>query len=195
MDSRRGNRFICGRSLLKGTKVIFHGRNCSVTIGDGNRLTGCKFEFFGDDNHVVIGDNNTFKETSFWLEDSGSVIQIGHDNRLCGCTHLGIAEGARLTIADNCLFSKNIYITTTDSHSIIDSTGGERINRPADVSIGSHVWLGRDVTIGKGVAIATDVVVGGKSYVTRPVDETNVVVAGIPAKVVRRGIIWKSERI
>ena len=180
---------------MKNTFIIFHGQNCSITIGNGNRLSNCKFEIFGDNNHVIIGDNNLFKESSFWLEDSGSRIKIGNNNKLCGYTHMGIAEGTMLIIENDCLFSKNLYITTTDSHSILNLQTSTRINMPNDVHISNHVWIGRDVTIGKGVAIAEDVVIGGKSYVTKSITDSNVIVAGVPAKIIKRNIKWQSERI
>ncbi len=183
------------RSILKGITIICHGHNCSITIGDNNRLDNCKFEIFGNDNHVVIGECNAFKDTSFWLEDSGSSIQIGNRNKLCGYTHLGIAEGQQLVIGDDCMFSKNIYITTTDSHSILDNQTGIRINSAKSVYIRNHVWLGRDVTIGKGVEIFENVIIGGKSYVTKSIQSTNVIAAGIPARVVKENVAWKSERI
>lgn len=66
---------------------------------------------------------------------------------------------------------------------------------PNDVHISNHVWIGRDVTIGKGVAIAEDVVIGGKSYVTKSITDSNVIVAGVPAKIIKRNIKWQSERI
>jgi len=190
-----GNRLIISKSLLKGTTVLFHGQNCSITIGNANRLNNCKFEIFGNENHIVIGNNNSFKDTSFWLEDAGSIIRIGNRNKLCGYTHLGIAEGKELTIGNDCMFSKNIYITTTDSHSIIDNETGLRINLAKSVRIYNHVWLGRDVTIGKGVVISENVIVGGKSYVTKSIEKSNVIVAGIPARVVKDKVTWKSERI
>lgn len=89
---------------------------------------------------------------------------------------------------------KNIYITT-DSHSILDNQIGKRINPAKSVYIHNHVWLGRDVTIGRGVEIFENVIIGGKSYVTKSIQSTNVIAAGIPARVVKENVAWKSERI
>ncbi len=83
----------------------------------------------------------------------------------------------------------------TDSNSIFDNQTGIRINSAKSVYIRNHVWSGRDVTIGKGVEIFENVIIGGKSYVTKSIQSTNVIAAGIPARVVKENVAWKSERI
>lgn len=131
----------------------------------------------------------------FWLEDNSSKIAIGNNNKMCGKVHMGIVEGTSLTIGNDCLFSSEIYITSTDSHSIIDLNTNSRINPSKNVTIGDHVWVGHRATIGKGVVVKSNIVVGGSTYVTKSIPETNVVVAGIPAKIVRRNIDWDINRI
>ena len=44
----------------------------------------------------------------------------------------------------------------------------------------------------KGVSVDDDVVIGMKSMVTKSVDK-NSVAAGSPAKVIRKGVIWKKD--
>lgn len=103
-------------------------------------------------------------------------------------------EGTTLKVGDSCLFSSDIYITTTDSHSIIDFRTGQRINPSRSVTLGNHIWVGYKVTILKGVNIADDTIVGACSLVTRDIAESNVAVAGNPARIVRKGIKWDISR-
>ena len=49
--------------------------------------------------------------------------------------------------------------------------------------------------IGKNVSIADNSIVGWGSIVTRRFDEPNVVIAGIPARIVKRGIDWDRKSI
>ena len=108
---------------------------------------------------------------------------------------MGVVEGTTLTIKNACLFSSEIYISTTDSHSLVDMLTGQRINPSRDVVIGNHVWVGHRASIGKGVEIANDVVIGGSSFVSKSVQESHSIVAGVPAKVIKRGVTWDIKRI
>ena len=74
-------------------------------------------------------------------------------------------------------------------------SSGFRINRAADVEIGNHVWIGYRVLINKGSVIPDDTVVGTGAIVTKSFDEPNTVLAGVPAKVVKRNVNWCKERL
>lgn len=100
-----------------------------------------------------------------------------------------------MTIGMGCMFSWNIEIRTGDYHTIIDKETRKILNYNEDVIIGNHVWVGSDVYIGKGVKIADNSVVGAHSVVTRKFDETNVVIAGVPAKIVKRNIDWNYRSV
>ena len=56
--------------------------------------------------------------------------------------------------------------------------------------IGRRVWIGRNVVICKGCSISDNSIVGVGSVVTRPFEEKNVVIAGNPAEIKKRGIHW-----
>lgn len=73
----------------------------------------------------------------------------------------------------------------------MDLTTGKRINVPKPISIGANVWVGEHTSIMKGSVIPAGCVVGAKSLVTKVFDEPNCVIAGNPAKVVRRHISWQ----
>ena len=53
------------------------------------------------------------------------------------------------------------------------------------VTIGDNVWIGGSATILPGVSIGDNVTIGAGSVVTKDV-ESNTVVAGNPAKIIRR---------
>ena len=56
---------------------------------------------------------------------------------------------------------------------------------PAKVKIENNVWIGSDCTILPGVTIDDGAIIGAGSVVTKSVNK-NVIVAGNPAKIIRK---------
>ena len=95
-----------------------------------------------------------------------------------------------------CLFSSKIALFTSDGHTIIDDIKGKILNsRNGTIVIGNHVWVGNKVIVNKGVVISDDSVIGTGAIVTNAFDETNVIIAGVPAKVIKKEVNWCSKRI
>ena len=117
-------------------------------------------------------------------------ITIGEDFS-CGGMEIQMNDGdEQLTIGDNCLFSWGIKARTSDGHSIIDLESKQPINWPDDIEIGDHVWVSEDVKILKGAKIPKDCVIGASSVVTKKFSDSNCVIAGSPAKIVRTNVTW-----
>jgi len=102
--------------------------------------------------------------------------------------------GSRITIGEECMFANDIDIRCGDSHSIIETASGNRINFAEDVTIGRHVWVAAHAIILKGVTIGADSVVASGAIVTRSC-EPGSILAGNPARVIKSGISWNRERI
>lgn len=126
----------------------------------------------GDNCVAHIGANALIGDVNMFLEESNTEIIIGRD----------------------CMFGFRNSLATTDFHSITDLEG-HRINPARSIRIGDHVWLSSTVDIGKGVEIARDSVVASNSVVTKRFATPNVILAGIPARIVKEGINWSSKRL
>lgn len=103
-------------------------------------------------------------------------------------TYINACEGTTITIGDYCLFSNNIEIHTTDYHKILK--GNEQANRPSNISIGNHCWIGLRCIILKGSVIPDNSVIGCCSLVNKKFTENNSMIAGVPAKVISHDISW-----
>lgn len=130
----------------------------------------------------------------FQIEDSYGKILIGKNTKLCGLINLGCIEGKSIIIEDNCLLSSDIVMRTGDSHSILNQSG-KRINPSKDILIEEHVWIGNRVTINKGCIIKKNSIVGSGAIVTKAFHEEGVIIAGIPATIIKRNINWDIDRI
>lgn len=116
---------------------------------------------------VSIKDKTIFCGTRIYLQDDESYVKIGED----------------------CMFSWGIDVWCTDVHTITDLNGTPQ-NYGKSIDIGRHVWVGKDVKIGKNTKISDNSIVGWGSIVTKKFDETNVILAGNTAKIIKRGINW-----
>lgn len=99
------------------------------------------------------------------------------------------AENKKIYIGEDCMFSNNIGIRVSDGHSIFNEKN-HLINEGKDVYIGNHVWIGHGVRIEKGVYISDNSIVGEYAVVTKKFLEKNVIIAGLPGKIIKRGITW-----
>lgn len=92
------------------------------------------------------------------------------------------------------MLSTKILIRSSDGHSVIDATTGAVINETAEkIIIGDHVWIGTEAMILKNSQIGSNSIVGAKSIINKKFTDENVVIAGIPAKIVKKGINWRRE--
>ncbi len=179
---------------IKKSRIVSHGHGNIVEILPGCRLSNCSIEINGNNNHIVIGKMVGARGLNICIEDDSNEVSIGDHSTFEGNVHLACIEGSKLTVGRDCMFSANISVRTGDSHSILDLEGN-RINPSKDVVIADSVWIGNTVLITKGVVIATDSIVGTGSVVTRKFTESNVVIAGNPASIVKRGINWNRARL
>ncbi|WP_303011252.1 hypothetical protein [uncultured Bacteroides sp.] len=191
----RGNKIYIYVNYLKKTRIIINGTGNTIQFGKNNHLVGCVIIINGNNNTVKLGDNNSVINCEFWIEDDGGSIMLGNSNKILGRTHLAETEGKRIILGDNCLFSTNVIFRTGDSHSILDAKTGERINPAKSIIIGDRVWFGNNTTVLKGAIIANDSIVATGAIVTKHFSDSNLILAGNPAEVVKKGIKWVAERI
>jgi len=81
-------------------------------------------------------------------------------------------------------------IRTADAHTIYSLETRQRINAAQDVTISAHVWIATGATIQKGVVIEENCIVGAGAMVLGGVYSANCIIAGVPARIVKTGIIW-----
>lgn len=175
---------------LKKTTIKLRGRNNRLLIGENVTLTHCEIRLSGEGNLIEIGDNVRFSGGKIYLGGTcGQRIRIGADTTVEGA-YLLVDEAASIDIGCDCMFSTDIIMRTGDKHSILDAVSGERVNRSRDIRIADRVWIGRDVTVLKGAVLHPETVVATRSLVSRAFDEGACVVAGVPAKIVKRGVRW-----
>lgn len=186
--------------LFSDKKIIYNniidrGEGNKIIIGKNSLLQNCSITFNGAKCTLEIKDNVRLWNVSFWFEDVEGMISVGSNTTMeKGCQFASV-EGAKIVIGEDCMFSHDIDLRTSDSHSVINMKG-ERINPSKDIKIGNHVWLGIRSTILKGSEIGNNCVVSACSLVTSKTNwKSNCIIGGVPAKILKNDINWKRERI
>lgn len=146
-------------SKLENCKIIMRGSNHKLHLQKFNYLTNTIFSFVQDGGNIVVGECTTMGQVTF-LSGEGKTIKVGKD----------------------CMFSSEIEVRTTDSHSIINLDTNKRINHGTNVIIGDHVWVGKNTRIWKGANIGDDCVIAFNSIVSKNIP-SNSIAKGSPAKV------------
>lgn len=94
-----------------------------------------------------------------------------------------ILDCAEVRIGKNCLLAPQVGIYTA-YHPLnpVERVSGKEFAAP--ITIGDDCWIGGHVTINPGVTLGNNVVVASGAVVTKSFGD-NVVIAGVPARVIR----------
>ena len=151
---------------LVNTKIYIKGKNNTLHIKNNVNIRNSFIQIVGDNCSIVIGDN----------------CVIGHD-----CYLSAKEDHIKLHIDNDCMFSRNVKLMTSDGHPIYHN--GKIINVAKNITIHKKVWLADNVTILKGVEIGNNSVVGINSVLTKSIPSHSIA-AGNPAKVIKQEVSW-----
>lgn len=92
------------------------------------------------------------------------------------------AIGAKIKIGQGCYIGPNVAIITSN-HDLYDL---DKHSCAKEVIIGKKCWVGYGAVILPGVVLGDNTIVGANAVVTRSFTEGNVVLGGIPAKIIKK---------
>lgn len=180
---------------MKKTTIKVSGQGNQLLIAKGAAITNCEIRLSGKNNKIHIGENVRFRSGKIYLKNTeNQTISIGADTTVEGA-YLLVDEAASIQIGQDCMLSTDIIIRVGDKHSILDNQTKLRINPAKDVVLEDRVWLGRAVQVLKGSHLQPETVVGACSVVTSKFSEGHCVVAGMPARIVKRNTYWHRDLI
>ena len=112
--------------------------------------------------------------------DFGKNITIGENVFINACCHFQDHGG--VVIGDGCQIGHNVVFATLN-HGLLPED--RKHTYPAPIVLGKNVWVGSNSTILQGVTIGDNAVVAAGAVVTKDVPE-NVIVGGVPAKIIKK---------
>lgn len=168
--------------LLKGMPVIFNKGGAKLKIGDNVTV---KSSFLSN----LVG---LYSRTIIVTRAPGAVIEIGDNVGISGATiyaRKGIYIGKNTCIGGNCKILDNDFhpINMEDRINLLnDVHGGDSDLIPSrEIHIGKNCFLGCNSIILKGTVLGDGCVVGAGAVVSGKFED-NYVIAGNPAKVIKK---------
>lgn len=178
-----------GVTLSRGNSIEVSGEGNVIVLAPNVRLRRVQFVVRGSGNLIYLGPNARLHNAVIKAVGDGNTIAIGRDVTAESGSFLCERVGRTLLIGDDCMLSNAVVVRTTDHHGIFVRSSGERLNPPADVVIGAHVWLGNSCRVNKGARIGTGTVIGQNAIAGGEI-EPHCIYAGIPARKLRDDIVW-----
>lgn len=114
--------------------------------------------------------------------DYGTNIEVG-ENFYCNYG-VCILDVCKVKIGDNCLIAPQVGIYTA-AHPLDRKTRVKLLEYGKPITIGNDCWIGGHAVINPGVTLGDNVVVGSGAVVTKSFP-SDVVIAGNPAKIIKR---------
>ena len=131
-------------------------------------------------------------EVRISISGKSPYVRMGKDITVKGLD-IGCGTKGKVILGNDIMMARSIQIWQSDGHLIFSQEDGKRINFSRDVYIGNHVWVGREVMLLGGARIPDGCVVGARSITSHQFEEKKCIIAGSPAKVLRKNVEWVRE--
>lgn len=202
---------------FKNTRINISGSHNFIKIDDKTKLTDSQIEIDGNSNKINIANNLIFESTlismcgyknlfvikptkhkirdaKLYINDSGR-LYIDKNSQLKNRGLYIVVSNSykkrnKLVIGKNVFIAKDAIIRTSDGHTLVDPVTGLATNEPQDIIIGNNVWIASRCIILKGSYIPDNSMVAAGSLVNKKFKDTNIMLAGTPARIIRQNIIW-----
>lgn len=174
-------RFTVHQSIARGGNII----------KINNKLLHSEITIEGNNNLLSFEEGGFISHSNILIRANNAHITVGKRTDILSVYIICQGERNYIEIGDDCLFSRDIDIWNSDTHTIYDSDGNV-INYSAPIKIGNHVWIGKHVRILKNVTIGDNTVIGMNSLVSKNLPNNSIAV-GAPATVTKSNITWSKD--
>lgn len=181
----------CGKRFKLGSKTMLV-RKCQMKFGTHVQIgKNCEIDALSEDG-IDIGDESSIADYSIVrctgdLKHIGKGIVIGKNSHFGEYLFMGAAGG--IVIGDNVIGGQSIRF---HSENHIFSNPDEMILNQGvthkGIKIGNNCWIGAGAIFLDGATIGEGCVVAANAVVTKQFG-SNVVVAGVPAKIIKERCI------
>lgn len=194
ITDNKNNTITAPKNVIKKISATFNGSNNKVKVGNFPDNRWITLFFYGSNGSFSLEDSTKYGPKIWAGIGEGGEIKIGKNFTTNDTVIFQATNQGSISIGNDCMFGKNIEIRAHGSHAIFDINTDELINSPKPIIIGDHVWVAFDAKILKGSKIGSGSVVSNNAVVTKEFPN-NCVIAGIPAKILKKDIAWERPEI
>lgn len=177
--------------VIEGLNVEFCGENSRVEF-----YSPIRFEH----SRITMGNNAqiTIKKTKAYIRNlevtkmaENCKIFIDEDVCINGCAmYTHDVKNNFITMGKDCLIAAKTVLWPTDGHTIYDINTGEVLNNKLGIEIGNHCWIANSAHVLKNIKLEDNTIVGAHSVVSKSFNEKNIIIAGNPARIIKRNTNW-----
>ena len=195
------------------TIIVVESDGTERFLEKNEQIEGLNLRINGFDNILKFSAQAKFYNTLIEINASNCLVEIENVESVMGVIsmwngnyqkfiwHSGIGslrfarfylcqENSSIEIGKGCMLS-DVTIWTSDAHPLIDADTGKKLNeKPGNVVIGENSWLATECMLLKNAKIPECSIVGARSLVTSSFVEKYTIIAGNPAKIIKRNIVW-----
>jgi acetyltransferase-like isoleucine patch superfamily enzyme len=173
----------------KGAHIYIKGNFSVVPFVEGKNKTVIKMQ---DNSKLRVNGDFTVGDGVRFFLDKNASLEIGGMDKESGS---GITSNSLIMVNKNIVIGKdflcawNVLISDSNWHSIKGQ------HHQGDVIIGNHVWISNSSSVLKGAVIGNNSIIASNSKIINKEYTENSMIAGIPSKVIRTGVVWSRDMI
>lgn len=184
----KNNKVSIQGSYFEYSKLFVKGKNNEILLNEA-KIEKSRISIEGENNQLIFRKGVRLTNSKIFLRGQGCTIEIDEFSTIAGIRIINVGVNNRVFIGKNCLFSDNIELWASDTHSIYDENN-TFINPEKPIIIGNEVWIGSHVKILKGVTIKDGAIIGMNSMVTKDI-MAHTLNVGNPARCIKNNVKWK----
>ncbi len=174
------------RVIIYGAKNIKSNTVLQVGLGNAKFVHEHDVTYLNISGSLFFKGNHTIGRGCRFDIAQGAEMVVGRNGYINANTSFIINH--KLVIGDDCAISWNCQFLDEDFHTI-EYDG--KVDKPNEIELGNHIWVGCDVKIYKGTVIPDGCVIAAGSVVRGNFTEKNALIGGNPAKIIKQNVLWK----
>lgn len=173
----------------KGAYLYIKGNFSVVPFIEGKNKTLIKME---DNSKLRVNGDFTVGDGVRFFLDKNAFLEIGGKDKESGSGITSdslILVNKKIVIGKDFLCAWNVLISDSNWHSIKGQ------HHQGDIIIGNHVWIANSSSVLKGAVIGNNSIIASNTKVINKEYTENSLIAGVPSKVIRTGVVWSRDMI
>ena len=136
---------------------------------------------------VVFEGHAVIKYGAKLIVGEGATLKLGNNFRITSGSAIICYKSVQF--GNDCRIAWDTQIIDTDFHKVFDSESNH-LNPDKEIRMGNNCWIGNHCLVQKGTQLGDMVVLSSNSMINKVFEESHVILAGSPARIIKTSIAW-----